>query len=216
MNKNLLVTVLFLITISGFAQFKNHPGSFLGFALGLNQVNWNTKDLEITPLTGFQGGISLRGNVYRNFDLVYGLQFTQVKFMVNTTNPSTNLTENIDYKLPGGQIYLLISYKLYGDNLSVELGPVIQYNDKLNFDAKYENYPLVNSLLKVRDFSDITNLNANLAAGTTFGIKNIRLQLQYQLGLNNLLSKANNPDLIATQNYIAKEGILSASLVSYF
>ncbi|ESU24651.1 hypothetical protein FEDK69T_05740 [Flavobacterium enshiense DK69] len=60
----------------------------------------------------------------------------------------------MEYKQIAVQIRLLLSYNIVKDHVSLDLGPVLQINDKLKFDSKYEHNLLEdNILLTAKDIS---------------------------------------------------------------
>src|SRR5690606_26014873 len=82
----------------------------IGVAGGINQTSLITGDFQTKPGLGWNFGMSVRGNFYNNFDMVYAIQFNESNFSMTTTDP-LNGNEEVDYKLSGAQISLMLSYK---------------------------------------------------------------------------------------------------------
>jgi hypothetical protein len=215
MKKIIIITAL-SISFTVFAQRNNKDANYIGVFVGLDQMSLNTNNFDAKPEISFHGGISIRGNFYNDFDMVYGMQFSESKFSLESKDINAT-TQKVVYKLPAVQIFITPSYKIIENHLSVELGPVIQINDKFKFDKELENNTLLsNSTLTVNDISDVSKLNLHLLAGVTGGLKHLRLNVQYQLGLTNILSKLNNKDIVNGPSFSGTQGILSCNLIGYF
>ena len=209
-----IIIALFSVTLS--AQRGNKDSNRIGISFGLNQFNLKTNNFEAKPGNGFQGGLSVRGNFYNDFDMVFGMQFSEFKFTTETQELLTSKVQTVEYKLQSVQIVLLPSYKIVENHLSVEAGPVFQLNDKFKFNNNYENNTLVsNPSLTAKDIVEISKFNFNFAVGLTAGVRHFRLHLEHQFGVNNMLSKLNDQDLINKQNFKGTAGISSASLIIY-
>ena len=209
-----ILTILFSTTL--FAQRGNKDSNRIGISFGLNQFNLNTKNFDAKSGNGFQGGLSVRGNFYNDFDMVFGMQFSEFKFSTETRELLTSKTQTVEYKLQSVQIALLPSYKIVENHLSVEAGPVIQLNDKFKFNNSYENNVLVsNSSLTAKDIAEVSKFNFNAAIGLTAGVRHFRLHVEHQFGINNMLSKLNDQDILNKPNFKGNAGISSVSLIVY-
>ncbi len=183
----------------------------IGVAGGINQTSLITSDFQTKPGLGWNFGMSVRGNFYNNFDMVYAIQFNESNFSMTTTDP-LNGNEEVDYKLSGAQISLMLSYKIIPDHLSLEAGPVLQVNGKMKIDDSHRDNSIDGTELQASDITDINTFNVNGAVGITAGFTHFRVNAQYQYGLNNILNRVNS-DL--GTNFTGKLGILSGSIIAY-
>ena len=108
--KNIFLTAIFsLTTLVCFSQYEYRDSNRIGISFGVNQFNLNTDNFQTKPGTGWNGGLSMRGNYYDDWDMIYAMQFSENNFSV-TTN-SGFITEDTNYKLSSAQISFQISYK---------------------------------------------------------------------------------------------------------
>src|SRR5690606_18797672 len=110
------------------AQYEERDSNRIGISVGANQFTLNTSDFDTNPRIGWTAGLSVRGNFYNDFDMVYDIRFSENRFSINTV---TAIDREIDVKIHSAQISLLLSYKIVENHLSVELGPMFQFNGKL-------------------------------------------------------------------------------------
>ena len=126
--KTLACLIFGLFSISLIAQYDDGDSNRIGISGGVNHFSLNTDDFNASPELGWNIGLSVRGNFYNNFDMVYGIQFSENNFSVETTNALLQ-QEDVKFKLSSAQISLLLSYKPLGNShLSFEFGPMIQIN----------------------------------------------------------------------------------------
>jgi Outer membrane protein beta-barrel domain len=214
MKRYLLANIL-LVNVVMFGQYHRKDSNRIGISFGINQLSITTPNFDTKPEIGIQGGLSVRGNFYNDFDMVYGMQFSETKFSLETNNLSTSKTEKLIYKLPSAQISLMLSYKIAQKKLTVEAGPVIQFNDKLKIDSNFENNTIVKTSLLAKDILDISKFNTNFGVGITAGVTHFKANIQYQYGVNNMLSRLNNQNISSVPKFKGHVGILSASLIVY-
>jgi hypothetical protein len=137
MEKIFFTVVILLISMVCFSQYEYRDGNRIGISFGVNQFTLNTNNFETKPGTGWSGGLSMRGNYYNDWDMVYAMQFSENNFSVATN--SGFITEDTNYKLASAQISLMISYKIVENHLSIETGPLVQINGKLDVEDGKEN-----------------------------------------------------------------------------
>ncbi len=111
MKKIALTTVFILISIAALAQYNYRDANRIGITFGVNQFTLNTNNFQTKPGSGWNGGLSVRGNFYNDWDMVYALQFSENNFTV-ATKSFFLANEDVNYKLPSAQISLQLSYKL--------------------------------------------------------------------------------------------------------
>ena len=148
--------------------------------------------------------------------MTFGMQFFQNKFSVETLTPLAE-KEEVTYSHAGAQIRLILSYNLIENHLAIDLGPVVQINDKLKINSDDAMNSLPGTLLVASDIVDVTKINGNLYAGISGGSRRVKVVLSYQYGLNNFLNKLNKNDELqlksANTNFKGHLGILSGQLL---
>ena len=204
-----LLALLAVTTVS--AQYNYRDSNRIGIGGGINQFDLMTNDIDATPGMGWNLGLSMRGNFYNDFDMVYGIQFSENKFKVATTS-LTGGAEDVEFKLPSAQISLLLSYKIIESHLSVELGPMIQVNGKLTYDEQNEMNILRGTTVTADEFTEVSKFNFYPTIGVTAGLKQLRVAVMYHYGVNNILSGVSGAD---GEKLKANAGIISANLLIY-
>ncbi|MEO8235234.1 MAG: PorT family protein [Flavobacterium sp.] len=215
MKKLILFSVL-LFNVMTFAQYNRRDGNRIGIMGGITQTSLKTSNFVTKPESGWVGGLSVRGNYYDNFSAIFGMQFFENHFSVETLTPLLNKVD-VDYKTMGVQIRLLASYNLIKDHVSIDFGPVLQVNDKLKIDSKYELNNVVGTFLTAKEITDVTKINGNAYIGISAGTKRIRAVVNYQYGLNNFLNNLNKTEELKLKNnnsnFKGNLGIISGQLL---
>ena len=213
MRKISLSLVFIFISITAFSQYKYRDSNRIGISFGVNQFTLNTNNFQTKPELGWNAGLSMRGNFYNNWDMVYAIQFSENNFSV-ATNSLSLAREDVNYKLASAQISLQASLKIIESHLSIEFGPIVQVNGKLNLDNKRENNVISGTTLLAKDIKEISNFNFYPTIGVTFGVRHFRANVSYQYGVNNMLENLNNKNLGV--NFKGNHGILNGNLIIYF
>jgi hypothetical protein len=143
--------------------------------------------------------------------MVYAMQFSENNFSVATN--SGFISEDTNYKLSSVQVSLMLSYKIVENHLSVEFGPLLQINGKLNVEKAQENNIISGTTLLAKDIVDISQFNFYPVIGITAGVRHVRLNVSYQYGLNNMLGNLNSQNLGV--NFKGNPGILNGNLIIY-
>lgn len=214
--KKFLVLVCALFSMSILAQSGYKDSNRIGIGGGLTQLNISTNNFSITPQTGWIGGFHVRGNFYNNWQMSFGMFFTDSNYSVQTRKLVSVVDTN--YKLSAVQIYLMPGYVVSQNHFNIEFGPVLQINDKLKIDKEDENNLLVDQpLLTAKDITDVTKINANIYAGINVGFTNVRLRLGYQYGLNNFFNNLNDNNKVPqlSEKYKGHIGMASGQLTIY-
>jgi hypothetical protein len=212
MRKITLTLFFIFISITAFSQYKYRDSNRIGISFGVNQFTLNTDNFQTKPDLGWNSGLSMRGNFYNNWDMVYNIQFSENNFSV-ATNTLTLAQEDVNYKLASAQVSLQVSYKLVENHLSIEFGPIVQVNGKLNIDNSDENNVITGTTLLAKDIREISNFNFYPTIGITFGVRHFRANVSYQYGVNNMLENLNNKNLGV--NFKGNPGILNGNLIIY-
>ena len=211
MKRLYFASISILISTAVFAQYEYRDSNRIGISFGVNQFTLNTNDFQTKPGTGRNGGLSMRGNYYNNWDMVYSMQFSENNFSVVTD--SGFITEDTNYKLSSAQISLLLSYKIIENHLSFEFGPLVQVNGKLKINSIDESNIISGTILLAKDIVDISTFNFFPVIGITAGVRHVRLNVSYQYGINNMLGNLNNKNLGV--DFKGNPGILNGNLIIY-
>jgi hypothetical protein len=211
--KNLFLTsTLFLITFSVFSQYNYRDSNRIGITVGVNQFSLNTKNFNTNAELGWNAGLSVRGNFYNNWDMVYTIQFSENNFSVQTNSLGFGF-KDVNYKLPAAQIGLQLSYVIVEDVLSFEFGPIVQVNGKFKINAEDKNNNITGTTLLAKDIQDISKFNFYPTVGLTAGVKHFRFNVSYQYGINNMLGNLNNKNLGV--DFKGNPGILNGNIIFY-
>lgn len=206
MKRLYFTSIFILISLVCNAQYDYRDSNRIGISFGVNQFDLNTNDFQTKPGSGWNGSLSMRGNYYNNWDMVYALQFSENNFTVKTD--SGFITEDANYKLSSVQISLVWSYKIVENHLSIEMGPLVQINDKLKVEKDQENNIITGTTLLAKDIVDISKFNFYPVIGITAGVRHVRLNISYQYGVNNMLGNLN-------YGFKGNPGILNGNLIIY-
>lgn len=210
--KKIFLGFIFIISATAFAQYGYRDSNRIGVFFGANQCTLNTNNFETKPEIGWNAGLSMRGNFYNNWDMVYAIEFSENNFMVTTKN-LVSLNEDVNYKMPSAQISLQLSYVCVENHLSIEFGPIVQLNGKLKTESENENNSITGTALLAKDIEDISKFNVYLTAGITFGAKHVRFNISYQYGLMNTLGNLNNK--YPNANFKGNTSMLNGNLIIY-
>jgi hypothetical protein len=212
MKKLYTTFVLLLISFTASAQYGYRDSNRIGINLGVNQFSLNTNNFQTKPELGWDAGLSIRGNFYNNWDMVYGIQFSENNFTV-ATKSGFLANEDVNLKLASAQISLQLSYVIVENILSIEFGPIIQIGGRLKSDYDKENNSITGTTLLVKDIQDISKFNFYPAVGLTTGVKHFRFNISYQYGVNNMLENLNSKNL--GYNFKGNPGILNGNIILY-
>lgn len=209
--KNLLVLSVFLLfSTTSIAQYGYRDSNRIGIIAGVNQFTLNTNNFTTKPGLGWNAGLSIRGNFYNDFDMVYALQFSENNFSVPTIGLGF---KDVNYKLPSAQVSLQLSYVIVEHVLSVEFGPIVQINGKLKLDPADELNVISGTTLLAKDIVDVSKFNFYPTIGVTAGLKHFRFNVSYQYGINNMLDNLNSKNL--GYNFKGNPGIVNGTILLY-
>lgn len=199
MKKYFLAVVFSVFTSSIFAQYGNRDGNRIGISGGISQSNLFTSNFDSKPGIGFAGGLSVRGNYYNDFSMIFGMQFFYNTFSLESTSVSL-AKKDTEFSVSGAQVRLLLSYNIVKDHVSLDFGPVLQVNGKMNVQEADETNIINGTLLQAKQIEDITKINGNLYFGVSAGNRLVRAVVFYQYGVNNILNNLNKENSLKTLN----------------
>tara|TARA_R110000850_G_scaffold271031_2_gene404812 strand:+ start:203078 stop:203746 length:669 start_codon:yes stop_codon:yes gene_type:complete len=217
-KSTIFLSVLFLIFYTTiFSQNNYKEFNVIGISAGLTQYDINTKDFKTQSRESFMFGLQMRGNVYNNFDMMYGIAFYDSNIAISAkSSPVGGTSRDLNYNLQSAQISVLGGYKIIKNHLSIEAGPVLNINGKLTLnDTQYENHIIEGyATLNAKDIEDVSKVNFHLAGGITAGLRNFRLFALYQYGVTNVLNNLNKNNLEKT-NFKGNSTLLSFGVTVY-
>lgn len=221
-KKFYLILPIFLLSFCLQAQRYGGRDSYnkLGIQAGVTNGGIETDNFTTTKTTGFMGGLTTRSNVWNNFLVVYGVNFYSMNTGIMAHPATSNQLTNIDFKTTGVQLNLFAGHKLIKENLSIEIGPILQINSKWEVDNQYKNYLVEDYNITAEDLEEVNRINLNVAANVSMGVRNVKLWLQYQYGVTNFLNALNDSGLVNKDSRAADLeghlGMATAGVVYYF
>ena len=193
MKNFFLVACLVLFSCSAYSQYEERDGNRIGITVGVSQATLATSNFKTNPGIGWNCGLSVRGNYYNNWSMIYGMQFFQNNIEVQTLT-ATNQKADTKYSLSGAQIRLLLSYNVVKNHVSLDFGPVLQINGKLKVDSKDENNTISGTVLKANQILDVNTVNGNAYIAFSAGTRRVRAIFFYQYGFTNILNSLNSQE----------------------
>ncbi len=198
--KNFFLVAFVLFTTLAFAQYQNRDGNRIGITGGVSQTSLLNSNFATKPAIGFNGGLSVRGNYYNNWSMIYGMQFFQNNVMIETISPTLQ-RKDAKLTLQGAQIRLLLSYNVVKNHVSFDFGPVLQINDKFKTaDEDFNNTIVGTSGLKAGQLENVANVHGNVYVGISAGTRRVRAVINYQYGFTNVLNKLNSQEELVLLN----------------
>ena len=194
MNK-LLTVLLVSFSTFGYSQYGHRDGNRIGISGGVSQTTLFTDNFNASPEMGFAGGLSVRGNYYNNWSMIYGMQFFSNNFSLEST-----FDQKVKYNLQGVQVRLLFSYNVVEDHVSLDFGPVLQINGKLQINESDKSKILQGTILRADQIVDISPISGNFYLGVSAGSKTVRALIFYQYGFTNILNKLNSDEALRVLN----------------
>ena len=173
----------------GFAQYGYKDGNRIGISAGLSQTTLFTNNFNAKPELGFAGGLSVRGNYYNDWSMIYGMQFFANNFSLEST-----FDQKIKYSIQGVQVRILFSYNVVENHVSLDFGPVLQINGKLDVASSDENKIIKGTLLEANQIVDVSPVSGNIYLGCSAGNKTVRAVIFYEYGFTNILNKLNKDE----------------------
>lgn len=211
MNKKLTI-LLMLVSSFGFAQYGYRDGNRIGISAGVSQTTLFTSNFDTKPGLGFAGGLSVRGNYYNDWSMIYGMQFFSNNFSIASAS-----NDDIKYNMQGVQVRILFSYNVVEDHVSIDFGPVLQINGKLQLSNSDDDKILKGTMLRADQIVDISPVSGNFYLGCSAGSKTVRAVLFYEYGFTNILNKLNKDAALQTLNngdkFKGNLGIINAQVI---
>jgi len=200
----LLVAICISFVTLGFAQPKNYKiVNGIGIYGGITQYDILTDNFSTKQGNGWMAGASATVDLPNKwYNVSYTIQLAENHLGIAARPILLSNEEFIDYKVFTAQIALLMHVKLIGSFLTIDVGPMLQYNGELELDDQnQENYLIANyNNLLAKDIKEINRFNVDGAIGLSAGFSHFRLKAQYIYGFLNTLDKLNDNNLDQTGN----------------
>jgi hypothetical protein len=193
--KTVIWVAIFLISTATFAQYGFRDGNRIGISGGISQTTLFSDNFKAKPEMGFAGGLSVRGNYYNNWSMVFGMQFFSNNFSL-----VSSFNQKIMCNIQGVKVKLLFSYNVVEDHVSLDFGPVLQINGKLGIATMDEDKIIKGTLLQANQIIDVSPVSGNLYLGVSAGGKVVRALIFYEYGFTNFLNKLNKEDALQPLN----------------
>ena len=193
---SLLVALMLCFVTKSFAQHKNYDIQN-GFGLfgGATQFDIITDNFETTKGDGWIGGMSATVDIpHKWYNASYGMQLSENNIGIAGNSNLDLTTKEVEYTIFTAQIVFLWHAKIAGSYLTLDFGPMLQYNSDLELkDDQQENFIITNyNALTAKDITDISNFNVNGAVGLTAGFSFVKFKAHYIYGFMNSLNALNS------------------------
>lgn len=199
----LLVVICFLFVTLSYAQRSIKIRNGIGLQGGVTQFDIITDNFETKANSGFIGGMSASVDLpHKWYNVSYNIQLSQNHIDINAQDLVNLNDEFVEYKMFTADISFLLHIKLISNNITLDVGPMLQYNSELELnDEDKEGYLLKGyTNLLTEDIRDITNFNVNGTVGLTIGARRLYVRAQYIYGFTNMLGSLNKQELDAGNN----------------
>ncbi|RSK41543.1 outer membrane beta-barrel protein [Mangrovimonas spongiae] len=200
-NKHFILLVAFCI---GFvtilhAQHRRYAiKNGFGIYGGITQYDILTDNFETKPGNGWMVGASATVDLpHKWYNISYTIQLAENEVGIATRPVALpSQSQFLDYKIFTAQIALLMHVKLIKSFLTIDIGPMLQYNGELKLqDDQYENFIVANyDNLLAKDISDVNKFNIDGTVGVSAGFSHFRVKAQYIYGFTNMLGKLDKDD----------------------
>lgn len=193
-RKSIVLLAYFLASYGGaLAQGEIVLKNNLTLSGGISYFDLRTGNLETKPNLGYLFGLSMRQSLVSRFDVVYGFNFHSSVLAVRGQETQYLQDEEIEYTVQGLQLKGLACYNIFPGHLSVDVGPIFQFNGKMNINARQDDKVLLAGTKGVlaEEIQDVSKFDFRMSAGITGGLSDYRLSVQYQYGLGNFLEPLN-------------------------
>ncbi|MFP4844559.1 hypothetical protein [Winogradskyella sp. PE311] len=220
-HKLLVGFCITFVTIS-YAQHRNVVIKN-GFSLGggLTQFDIITDNFNTIKGNGWLIGASATADVpHKWYNISYGMQLSENNLEISGFRFDEDVVvgEQLEYNLFAAQLAMLLHAKVLNNLLTIDFGPMLQYNGKLELQSEDEenlSISINETFVSAKDIEDISQFNVNGAIGATLGLKFLKLRAQYIYGFTNMLNKLNDKDL-TTEEFIGNQSMITFSALFTF
>lgn len=208
-KKAFAVLVVFMISFVTLSQAQSRPRGNVRIQNGIGimgaatQFDIITDNFETKAGNSWLLGASATVDIpHKWYNVSYSIQLSESKIEIAARPQAASVLaeEYVEYKMFAAQIALMAHIKIVSSYLTLDLGPMLQYNDKLQMSDKNQENFILNGYdtLLASEISDISRFNVNGTVGLTAGYEFIKLRAQYIYGFTNILNKLNDKNLDTT------------------
>jgi hypothetical protein len=196
----LLVALMLCFVTKSFSQKGNFRiSNGIGITGGITQFDIDTDNFNTKSSNGFIGGLMATVDIpLRWYNVSFSMQLSENAIEISGRPDLISTQEAfVEYKMFAAQVAMLLHVKVIPNHFSIDFGPMLQYNGRLEFkDKNQEGYYINNyTNLSAQDITNISQFNFNGALGASLGIKNFKMKAQYVYGLTNILKKLEGQDI---------------------
>lgn len=196
----LLVALMLCFVTKSFSQKGNFRiSNGIGIIGGITQFDIDTDNFNTKSSNGFMGGLMATVDIpLRWYNVSFGMQLSENAIEISGRPDLVSTQEAfVEYKMFAAQVAMLLHVKVIPNHFTIDFGPMLQYNGRLEFkDKNQEGYYINNyTNLSAQDITNISQFNFNGALGASLGVKNFKLKAQYVYGLTNILKKLEGQDI---------------------
>ena len=220
-NKTVYTLVVLLVAFVTVSNSQNYRiQNTIGVYGGLTTFDIKTDNFTTEQGNGWLFGMAALVDLpHKFYNLSYNIQLSENSLGISAA-PSGGSSEFVDYKIFAAQIALNMHVKLIESYLTLDLGPMLQYNGKLEVKDESKEAFIIDGFnaLTTADLSSISQFNVNGAVGFTAGVANFKARAQYIYGFTNMLNKLNNQDfnLATSENFKGNQSMLVFSVMLAF
>lgn len=216
----LLALICIAFVTNTFAQRKNYKiQNGIGLQGGITQFDIITDNFETKKSSGYIGGMAASVDIpHRWYNVSYNIQLSENNVDINASPLGSLTGEYVEYKMFTANISFLFHIKLISNNLTLDVGPMLQYNSDLELkDDSKEGYIIkgYNNLL-TENITDISNFNVNGAVGLSLGARRLLIRAQYMYGFTNMLGALNDQDLNINDKFKGNQSLLALTAMITF
>jgi len=211
-----VINVLF-VTISTAQNYRIQNA--IGVYGGLTQFNIDTDNFVTEKGDGWIVGMAATVDLpHRWHNVSYNIQLGENKTGIAALRPLGSQSEFVDYKIFTAQIALVGHLKLINKHLTLDAGPMLQYNSDLNLEDQTKETYIIDGYNSIRanDISEISNFNVNATIGLTTGFDNFKFRAQYIYSFTNILGKLNDKTFSETLDFKGNQNMLVFSAMVVF
>jgi hypothetical protein len=196
-----------------------------GFAVlgGISQYDIITDNFTTKSRLGWVGGLSSTVDIPNEwYNVSYGMQVSENNLEISgRAIRDVEGNEMIEYKLMAVQLGFTYHAKVINNIVTIDFGPQLQYNGKLELKDKTKEGYFINGYdnLTAEEIVDISQFNVNGMAGISAGIGSFRIKAQYIYGFLNILNKLNDKNFnvgSATEKFKGNQSMLVFAVMFSF
>jgi len=189
----LVALTMGFVTVSFGQPRKYDITNGIGIGGGITQFDIITDNFNTQQESGFLGSMLAHVDLpHRWYNMSFGMQLSENNISIAARPNLISIEEEfVKYKMFAAQIALLGHIKLIDSYFTIDVGPMLQYNGKLEMKDKAKEEYIINNYdaLTATDITKISQFNFNGAIGASAGLKNFKLKAQYIYGFTNMLKK---------------------------